>query len=164
LSKPRMAVACLAMMLERLFLFSIFVLFSTTQAKTLPPSDCSPCSLPFLYQGRLHFQCTTESPVKGDLFGRCPTQSNLETGEASKDPAHWIRCDNTCPLQSYTPNDVIISKFEHLAKKFPQTAKMVEVGKNNPDVKVAFRLENPHWASVSLASGSVTMSTRRESC
>ena len=82
------------------------------------------------------------STMQGDLFGRCPTQSNLETGEASKDPAHWvgwclhfdisnifgqIRCDNTCPLQSYTPNDVIISKFEHLAKKFPQTAKMVEV-------------------------------------
>ena len=83
------------------------------------------------------------STMQGDLFGRCPTQSDLETGEASKDPAHWvgwclhfdisnifgqIRCDNTCPLQSYTPNDVIISKFEHLAKKFPQTAKMVEVG------------------------------------
>ena len=187
----------------------------SSQKIVILPGDCSPCSLPFLYQGRLHFQCTTESPVKvgktlklyeklfhmlceggglcihtsfpnpygqilqnllyimrsfghystmqGDLFGRCPTQSNLETGEASKDPAHWvgwclhfdisnifgqIRCDNTCPLQSYTPNDVIISKFEHLAKKFPQTAKMVEVGKNNPDVKVAFRLENPHWASV----------------
>merc|ERR1711962_1328220 len=30
-----------------------------------------------------------------------------------------------------TPNDVIISKFEHLAKKFPQTAKMVEVGKSS---------------------------------
>merc|ERR1711962_1184854 len=29
-----------------------------------------------------------------------------------------------------TPNDVIISKFEHLAKKFPQTAEMVEVGKS----------------------------------
>jgi len=130
LSKPRMAVACMAMRVERLFLFSIFVLFSSTQAKTLPPSDCSPCSLPFLYQGRLHFQCTTVSPVKGDLFGRCPTQSDLETGEASEDPAHWIRCDNTCPLQSYTPNDVIISKFEHLAKKFPQTAKIVEVGKS----------------------------------
>ena len=120
------------------------------------------------------------STMQGDLFGRCPTQSDLETGEASEDPAHWvgcwflhfdisnifgqIRCDNTCPLQSYTPNDVIISKFEHLAKKFPQTAKIVEVGKKNLDVKVAFRLENPHWASVSLASGSVTMSTRRESC
>ena len=121
------------------------------------------------------------STMQGDLFGRCPTQSDPETGEASKDPAHWvgcwclhfdisnifgqIRCDNTCPLQSYTPNDVIISKFEQLAKKFPQTAKMVEVGKKtNLDVKVAFRLENPHWASVSLASGSVTMSTRRESC
>ena len=28
------------------------------------PADCSPCSLPFLYEGTLHFQCTTESPVK----------------------------------------------------------------------------------------------------
>ena len=38
-----------------------------------------------------------------------------------------IRCDNSCPLQKYTPNDVIVSKFEQLAQKFPQTAKLIEV-------------------------------------
>ena len=43
-------------------------------------------------------------------------------------PHCQIRCDNSCPLQSYTPNDVIVSKFEQLAQKFPQTAKLVEVG------------------------------------
>ena len=42
-------------------------------------------------------------------------------------PHRQIRCDNSCPLQSYTPNDVIVSKFEQLAQKFPQTAKLVEV-------------------------------------
>jgi len=113
-----------------LLIISILYLSDIPEAKTLPPSDCSPCSLPFLYEGRLHFQCTTESPVKGDLFGRCPTETDPDTGEASRDPDHWIRCDNSCPLQSYTPNDVIVSKFERLARKFPQTAKLVEVGKS----------------------------------
>ena len=26
--------------------------------------DCTPCTLPFLYAGRLHFECSASSPVK----------------------------------------------------------------------------------------------------
>ena len=89
--------------------------------------------------------------IQGDLFGRCPTKTEPDTGEASRDPDHWvfyfvffklvttfifamiinihnqIRCDTSCPLQSYTSNDLIVSKFERLAQRFPQTAKLVEV-------------------------------------
>ena len=89
--------------------------------------------------------------IQGDLFGRCPTKTEPDTGEASRDPEHWvfyvvffklvttfifamiinihnqIRCDTSCPLQSYTSNDLIVSKFERLAQRFPQTAKLVEV-------------------------------------
>ena len=87
---------------------------------------------------------------------------------------HWslhhhypqIRCDNSCPLQSYTPNNVIISKFERLAQKFPQTAKLVEVGQEILANKMFYirRWASPHWASVSLVSVSVTMSKRRGNC
>ena len=88
--------------------------------------------------------------IQGDLFGRCPTKTEPDTGEASRDPDHWvfyivffklvtafiidvidihnqIRCDTSCPLQSYTSNELIVSKFERLAQRFPQTAKLVEV-------------------------------------
>ena len=65
-------------------------------------------------------------------------------------PHRQIRCDNSCPLQSYTPNDVIVSKFERLAQKFPQTAKLVEVSQGILAKQIFYisRLASPHWASV----------------
>ena len=27
---------------------------------------------------------------QGDLFGRCPTETDPKTGEASRDPEHWV--------------------------------------------------------------------------
>ena len=42
------------------------------------------CEIPFLYNGHLHFECSSNSPVTGDLFGRCPTKLlNKKTREAS---------------------------------------------------------------------------------
>lgn len=99
---------------------------SFSSAKSLP-QDCAPCTLPFLYKGRLHFECTTSSPVQGDLFGRCPVAAG-PGGEASTAPGDWVRCDHSCPLQQYTSNAGLVRHLEALAEQFPHTAKVVEVG------------------------------------
>ena len=31
----------------------------------------TPCQIPYVYKGRMHFECTTEAPGSEDLFGRC---------------------------------------------------------------------------------------------
>ena len=45
--------------------------------------DCTgggvPCQIPYVYQGRMHFECTTEAPGGGgDLFGRFVVSSDPE--------------------------------------------------------------------------------------
>ena len=101
---------------------------SVPQGSPPPPlaPDCAPCTLPFLYEGRLHFECTTSSPVQGDLFGRCPRAAG-PGGEASMEPKDWVRCDLSCPLQQYTSNAGLVRHLEALAEQFPLTARVVEV-------------------------------------
>ena len=52
------------------------------------------CEIPFFYNGYLHFECSSNSPVTGDLFGRCPTKLlNKKTREASLNVKIMISID-----------------------------------------------------------------------
>lgn len=90
------------------------------------------CKIPFNYSGQMHFECSTRAPGGDqDLFGRCPILLvNSETREASDEPSDWVKCGLGCPLQSYTPNKVIESHLRGLASKYPDLAKIVEVGQS----------------------------------
>lgn len=88
------------------------------------------CQIPFLYSGRLHFECSTLAPGGGqDNHGRCPIRLlNQETREASDQPSDWVICGASCPLQRYTENEEIESHMRDLVEQFPDLASLVEVG------------------------------------
>jgi len=90
------------------------------------------CQIPFLLNGRLHFECTTESPIEGDLFGRCPTRLlNQNTREASNKAEDWVKCGKSCPFSRYTGNKEIENHFRYLVSEFPSLASVVEVGQSS---------------------------------
>ena len=108
----------------------------------------SKCEIPFLYNGHLHFECSSNSPVSGDLFGRCPTKLlNMKTREASLKvkimipkyalldsvsykASDWVRCSSTCPLSSYTSNHQIETHLQALAAEHPLLAQALHLGKS----------------------------------